>query len=418
MPLRSLKMQLYRMRGRPIKYFGNFVHDGIKSSHRQFTNVVLTESFSSNESSTVSDLNLVSEFDTYQPSLLDELHLRVKNRPLKHIILPEGNDKRVQEAAYEAVTQGLAKVTLFVESPQEAALIPHVKGVNVIVPNDHSDMKRLASEFYAERLKKKSNILVKDTVDPHYFANLLVKDGQADGVVAGALLTTGDVVRSAIQCIGPATGNSVISSFFIIEFPENHPRAGAVLFADCGINAEPTAEQLAEITLQTASSANQLLSSTALPPRVSMLSFSTHGSSAHKNAKKTRNAYEKVLLKRTELISSYESSNTQNTGKTPFGTVNELKELIIDGELQFDAAVVPDIAKKKAPQSAIQGNTNVFVFPNLDAGNIAYKMAERFAGAKAIGPILQGLKKPSNDLSRGCDISDIIHSIVITSLQS
>eukprot|EP00501_MAST-03F_sp_TOSAG23-6_P000475 GSMAST32.ASY1.ANO1.488.1 assembled CDS len=376
------------MRGRPIKYFGNFVHDGIKSSHRQFTNVVLTESFSSNESSTVSDLNLVSEFDTYQPSLLDELHLRVKNRPLKHIILPEGNDKRVQEAAYEAVTQGLAKVTLFVESPQEAALIPHVKGVNVIVPNDHSDMKRLASEFYAERLKKKSNILVKDTVDPHYFANLLVKDGQADGVVAGALLTTGDVVRSAIQCIGPATGNSVISSFFIIEFPENHPRAGAVLFADCGINAEPTAEQLAEITLQTASSANQLLSSTALPPRVSMLSFSTHG----------------ILLKRTELISSYE--------------INELKELIIDGELQFDAAVVPDIAKKKAPQSAIQGNTNVFVFPNLDAGNIAYKMAERFAGAKAIGPILQGLKKPSNDLSRGCDISDIIHSIVITSLQS
>ncbi len=221
------------------------------------------------------------------------------------------------------------------------------------------------------------------------FATLLVKTGKADGTLGGAATATAEIVRTAIQVIGPAKGARMVSSFFLMLFcKDHHEKKGAFVFSDAGLVIDPSAAEMADIARASATSFAELTGDT---PRVAMLSFSTRGSAKHERVSKV-----------TEATAMVREASP---------------ELIVDGELQFDAAFVPDVAQAKAPNSALVGNANVFVFPSLEAGNIGYKIAQRMGGAQAIGPILQGLAKPANDLSRGCSAEDILFMIAVTSAQ-
>jgi len=312
------------------------------------------------------------------------------------IVLAEGEDSRVLEAARRAQHDAIANCILVGDETairvQAAALDIDLGSIRIEDPRTSQYHQRYSNALYALRKHKAMTLeqARQQALDPLCFADLMLQAGDADGSIAGAVYTTGDRVRSALQIIGVMPGYQSVSSFMLMLFEaEHHDPKQIMLFADCGLMVEPDAQQLAEIALATVISARQFLDS---EPRVAMLSFSTDGSAQHPLADKVREA---TLLARAQM-----------------------PDTAIEGEVQLDAAIVPAIARHKIADSQIAGRANILIFPDLNAGNIGYKMAQRFGAAKAIGPILQGLKRPANDLSRGCSSDDVYNLIVLTALQA
>lgn len=323
-------------------------------------------------------------------TFLERISARASSQK-QHIVLPEGGDRRTLEAARALVDGNIAEVTVLVahdEAPSDLDLT----GIRIVDPTSDASGERYAQALYELRKHKgltldEARELAKKEL---YFGALMVHLDEADGMVAGAVHSTSDVLRCSLQVLKTAPGVALVSAFFIIVVPDcAFGEEGTFIFADSGLVQHPNAQELAEIALSSASSFSSLVEAT---PVVAMLSHSTKGSakspSVDKVALATQIAHEKV------------------------------PELALDGELQFDAAIVPSVGASKAPGSTVAGRANVLVFPDLDSGNIAYKIAQRLAKAEAYGPITQGLSKPVNDLSRGASAEDIVGVVAITAVQS
>ncbi|MDL2252159.1 phosphate acetyltransferase, partial [Odoribacter sp. OttesenSCG-928-J03] len=311
----------------------------------------------------------------------------------KRIVLPEGTEERTLKATDQIIAEGLADIILIgnpEEIKQSAAKfgLSHISNAQIINPENY-DKKDAYADLLVELRKSKGmskEEALKLASDPLYIATLMIKSGDADGEVAGAINATGDVLRPAFQVVKTEPGISVVSGAFLMltnksEYGEN----GLLVFADCAVHPNPTAEELAQIAVVTARTARNIAK---IEPRVAMLSFSTKGSAKHEMVDK--------VVKATALAKKM------------------APELAIDGELQADAAIVDSIGQLKAPGSQVAGKANVLVFPTLEVGNISYKLVQRIAGVEAVGPILQGMAAPINDLSRGCSVSDIVNLVAIT----
>ena len=328
-------------------------------------------------------------------SFIDQIKERAK-KEIKTIVLPEATDIRILEASQIVKEQGYAKVILIGNEEEVRQLAKensiNLDGTQIIDPAKSDKTKEYASTLYELRKQKgmteeQANKLI---LDPVYFGMMMVKLDEADGLVSGAAHSTSDTLRPALQILKTAPGTKLVSAFFIMVVPDcQYGSNGTFIFADSGLNEEPNAEALSEIAISSSKSFEQLIGEQA---KVAMLSYSTYGSAHSASTEK--------VIEATKLLKQ----------KTP--------EILADGELQLDAAIIPEVAAFKAPESPLKGEANVLVFPDLGAGNIGYKLVQRLAKAEAYGQLCQGIAKPVNDLSRGCSSEDVAGVVAITAVQA
>lgn len=318
-------------------------------------------------------------------------------KDIKNIVLPEADDVRVLKATEMVLNEGFANIMLIGDTDEIKNLAKenniNIDGVQIINPLTSTKLRKYSDDLYELRKAKGMTIeqaqeLLK--TNSRYFATMMVKSGDADGFVSGANHPTSDTLRPALQILKTAPNTKLVSAFFVMLVPEcDYGENGIFVFADCGLNEYPDAEALSEIAISSAESFKELVGK---EPKVAMLSYSTMGSAHSPLTEK--------VVEATKLLKS----------KKP--------DLICDGEIQLDAAIIPEIAERKAPNSPLKGESNILIFPDLDAGNIGYKLTQRFGKAEAYGPLCQGISKAVNDLSRGCSSSDIAGVVAITAVQA
>lgn len=328
-------------------------------------------------------------------AFMDKIKAKAK-ASLQPVVLPEGMDDRTLRAARQITDENIAKITLLgnPENIQKQAqnLGINLNDIEIIEPETAEKYDQYAEEYY--QIRQHKGVTKEDALeimkDPVFYGAMMVRNNEVKAGVSGAVNTTANVIRAGIHCVGVAEGSSLVSSFFIMIMPEfNGVKDVPFFFADSALVPNPTDEQLADIAITTADNWKALVGT---EPQVAMLSFSTKGSANHEDVDKVVSATNMVKEKRPDLN--------------------------IDGELQFDTAVMPSVGKRKAPDSPVAGKANVLIFPDLDAGNIGYKIAQRFGGADAIGPFVQGLNKSFNDLSRGCSAEDIVNTVAVAAVIS
>ena len=328
-------------------------------------------------------------------SFIDDIKARAK-QDIKTICLPESNDIRVLKGTEQILQEGYADIILIGNKEEINKLAEEnnikLEGAKIVDPTTSEKFSEYANQFYELRKAKgmtieKAKEILKDNV---YFGMMMVKQGDCDGLVSGACHSTADTLRPALQILKTAPGTKLVSAFFLMVVPNCvYGESGAFVFGDCGLNEYPDPEALSEIAISSSKSFKQLVGA---EPRVAMLSYSTYGSAHSPLTDK--------VVEATKILKE------------------KMPDLIADGELQLDAAIIPEIAKSKAPGSEVDGMANTLIFPDLDAGNIGYKLVQRLAKAEAYGPLCQGIAKPVNDLSRGCSSEDIAGVVAITAVQA